>query len=309
MLMLGKSSIEVQMEVCFRHTRRNSYATRDRYYDSCKMFVKYLHTVFKMQNIRNLNDKHVLAYIRKRQEEGIAPKTIKNELCAFRYLHGLIQRPRYEISSNIELARKYGLVLEATPEINGDRAWTDEEFEAMVEIARDLDRQNIADQLTLCKEMGFRITEVVAMTRAQAEKAIRSNTYTVKGEAKNGKHREVPLSPKASTILQHCIAFTPRGGRLFVAPDEKVHHVVNRVQQFIMNHRDKVVSVEGAQKRIDFRDGTSRSLTAHGLRYNFIQRRIETEKAQGLDEESAANRVTKEVGHNRTKVIKVYRGG
>jgi site-specific recombinase XerD len=269
----------------------------------------FLDSTFKLQNLRNLDNKHVVAYIKMRQDSGIAAKTIKNDLSAIRYLHGLIQNPRYELSDNNGLANRYGLVLEETPAINGDRSWTNEEFDGMLQVAVNLGRTDIVDVLTLAKAMGYRATEAVAMSRAQAEKAIRTGAYQIKGEAKNGKHRTVDLSDKARVILHRRLKGTPRGGKLFVAPDEKVHHVVNRLQQFIVNHRDKVVTEEGEQIRVDYRDGSPRSLTLHGARYNYVQDRMNEELAKGLDEEAAAKNVTKEVGHNRTKVIKVYRGG
>ncbi|MGO4268265.1 site-specific integrase [Paenibacillus sp. TAF58] len=306
---VGKSAIQTQMEVCFRHTRRNSHGTRDRYKDTCRLFVLFLDSTFKLQNLRNLDNKHVVAYIKTRQDSGIAAKTIKNDLSAIRYLHGLIQTPRYELSDNNGLANTYGLVLEETPSINGDRSWTNEEYDSMLQVAASLGRRDIVDVLTLAKEMGYRATEAAAMSRAQAERAIRTSTYQIKGEAKNGKHRTVELSDKARVILHRRLKETPRGGKLFVAPGEKVHHVVNRMQQFIINHRDKVVTKEGEEMRIDFRDGLPRTLTLHGARYNYVQNRMEEELAKGFDEEAAAKNVTKEVGHNRTKVIRVYRGG
>ncbi|MDR6884326.1 phage integrase N-terminal domain-containing protein [Bacillus sp. 3255] len=304
-----KSSIRRQAEVCFGHTRRNSHSTRNRYEASSYQFIDYLDAVFKLQNLRNLHDKHVVAYIKMRQECGIAAKTIKNDLAAIRYLHGLVQNPRYEISDNNGLANVYGMVLERTPAANGDRAWTNEEFDAMLQLAANLGRTDITDAMSLTKECGFRVTEAVAMSRAQCEKALRTGIYPIKGEAKNGKHRDVPLSDKARAILQRRLKDTPRGGKVFVGPDEKVHHVVNRMQQFIIRHRDKVITEQGNQGRVDFRDGESRSLTFHGMRYNYVQARMEEEMSRGLDEEVAARNVTKEVGHNRTQVIKVYQGG
>jgi site-specific recombinase XerD len=307
---MGKSTIEVQMEICFRHSKRNSYLCRKRYVGSCKPFITYLDDVFKLQNLRNLHDKHVAAYVTERQNQGLSAKTILNDLCAIRYLHDLIQNPRYELSDNRTLQDKYGLVLEKAPAVNGDRSWTNEEFDRMLQLATDLNREYIKDSMTLAKELGLRVTEVIAMSRAQVEKALRTRVYPVKGEAKNGKHRDVPLTYTAERRMRKLMQATTRGGKVFVKEGEKVHHVTNRIQHFINHHREKIVTREGEQLRNDHRYGTPRELTMHGLRYNYVQDRFETELSKkGVNEIEAAQKITKEIGHNRTNVLKVYKGG
>ncbi|MNW60214.1 Integrase [compost metagenome] len=179
----------------------------------------------------------------------------------------------------------------------------------MLELAIDLKREDIKDAMTLSKDLGLRVTEVIAMTRAQVEKALRTGVYTVRGEAKNGKHRDVPLSLSAELTMRRLMQQTPRGGKVFVKEGEKVHHVANRVQQFINHHRDNIVTPEGELRRIDHRYGTPRELTMHGLRYNYVQDQFESELSKGLSDSDAAKKITKEIGHNRTNVLKVYKGG
>ena len=91
--------------------------------------------------------------------------------------------------------------------MKGDRAWTKEEYTGMLAKLDDLSRQtsNLGDTarhmkciLPICRTMGLRITEAVAMKRSQAEHALRTGVYEVKGEAKNGLYRSVPLSSRIS---------------------------------------------------------------------------------------------------------------
>jgi len=77
-----------------------------------------------------------------------------------------------------------------------------------------LNREDIKNAMTLAKELGLRVTEVVAMSRAQVEKALRTHIHTVKGEAKNGKHRDVPLTHTAERIMRKLMQITPRGRAL-----------------------------------------------------------------------------------------------
>ncbi|MGP3788590.1 phage integrase N-terminal domain-containing protein [Paenibacillus sp. 1A_MP2] len=206
---MGKSTVEVQIEKIFKHTRQGSYATRDRYKDSCLMFARFCLDRFKMQNIRNIHDKHIAAFIQERLSQ-VEPRTIKGDLSALRYMHDQIQRPRYELSDNAKLQEDYGLTIGTTHQVNGDRAWTTSEYDGMMQIAKDLGNSNVADCMQLSRTMGLRITEAAAVSRAQAEYALRTGIYQVKGEAKNGKHREVPLSAAGRLVLERRMSVTSR---------------------------------------------------------------------------------------------------
>lgn len=105
----GKSPIALQMEKIFRHTRSNSFGTRARYKSSCKKFISFLDKEFKMKNLRNLQDKHIIAYIQYRQSEEVAPKTLKNDLGAIRYMHSFVPRAKHKLSSNEELKQIYNI--------------------------------------------------------------------------------------------------------------------------------------------------------------------------------------------------------
>lgn len=307
----GKSATEAQMEKIFRHTRAGSYGTRARYRDTCRNFAKFIADKFKVQNLKNISDKHIAAYISSRQQEGIVAKTIKNDLSAIRYAHDQIARPRYKLSNNQQLKEKFGLELDKTPEINGNRAWTAEEYQNMKNLAVEMGRKEIADVMTLCRTIGLRIAEATAIRRSQAENALRTNIYQVKNEAKNGKWRQVPLSPQAKEIFEKRMAETQRGGRLFVQQSEKTHEVINRFEKFLQNNRGKIETAEGRELRTWEKYGKTNTneLTFHGLRYCYIQGRMQQEIAKGLSWKEAAKTVTAEVGHERTDVIKVYTAG
>lgn len=308
--MKGMSSVEAQVHKIFRHTRMGSYGTRARYRDSCVLFSRYVAEEFKLQNIRNVADKHLVAWIEKRQSQGIAVKTLKNDLAAIRYAHDHIDRPRYVLSSNAELKEKYGLILDPTPVSKGNRAWTQEEFNTMRDLACETGRHDVADVMTLCRTIGLRITESVAASRAQAEAALRNGTYEVRGEAKNGKWREVPLSIEAKEVFERRLLETERGGRLFIdIGEEKTHQVVNRVEKWLYNNRDRVTTEEGCELRTYEKTGEINELNYHGLRYMYAQDRVAEEMDRGYTREQAAAIVAQEMGHNRIDVINVYIAG
>lgn len=309
----GSSAIEQQMNKVFKHTRAGSYATRDRYTKSCRSFIRFLDENFKMKNLRNLQDKHVVAYVQFRQEEGISSKTIKNDLGAIRYMHDLLPNAKYELASNAKLKRDYEVQLEKTIAVNGDRAWTEQEYTNMQQLLSEqaFTSKTAAitkDVMIIERTMGLRVAEAICMRRSQAENALRTGVYQVRSEAKNGRWREVLLSAEVRDILTDRLQHTERGGRVFISKDEKAHHIVNQIEKHLERYRGLVETSEGREKRLNMK-GELKPLTFHGLRYNYVQERMVEEITKGYTWNVAAQKVTKEVGHNRIEVIKVYTNG
>lgn len=197
----GDSAITAQMKKLFKHTRTGSFKTRKRYEKACKTFTDFLNERFKLKNLRNLQDKHVVAYIEHRQANGIADKTIKTDLGAIRYMHDLVPNAKYELSSNVELKEVYNIKLDKTMAVKGDRAWKMDEYETMKQLLSEQAKTSASntpqithDVAVLARTMGLRVAEAVCMRRSQAENALRTGVYEVQGEAKGGKHRHVALS-------------------------------------------------------------------------------------------------------------------
>jgi len=307
----GISSIEAQANKLFKHTRQGSYLTRQKYARTSKAFCRWVAENFKLQNLRNLSDKHIVAYIQHRQEEGKAPATIQTELSAIRFLHDQLPNPRHELSDTKSLRENYGLQLEAVSAIKGDRAWTEQEFQDFKGYCIENGRQDTADIMTLCRHLGLRATEAVAIKRSQAEYALRNGFHKVGSEAKNGKIREVPLTKEAKEILERKMQETSRGEKLFIKNHEKTHHVINRHQAFIKNHRSKIETREGSEQRTWKSGGEPRQneLTLHGLRYSYIQQRLDQEMKKGLRKLEAKQAISKEIGHERPGVTDIYTGG
>lgn len=264
---------------------------------------------FKLQNIRNISDKHLASFVIDRQRNGISPKTIKNDLSAVRYLHSKIDSPRFQLSENEELFEQYEIVIDPTT-AQGNRAWTNEEYANFFNLAVLAGRQDIADAAVMCRYMGLRITEAVAVKRSQAEYALRTGYYKVGSEAKNGKERTIPLSDEARSMLLQRLPFIQRVDKLFINENQSTHNVVQGFEAFLARVRGKIESKEGVTKRT-YKKGPKtviKSLTWHGLRYSYIQDRIRQLLKEGLSDDELKQLLSKEIGHERTTVIDIYAG-
>ncbi|APC09056.1 phage integrase N-terminal SAM-like domain-containing protein [Neomoorella thermoacetica] len=91
----------VQFEKICKHIRQNSFDTRKRYRWIFIQFLRFVAVTFHLQNIKNLQEKHVIAYIQKLQKENKAKSTILTNLSVIRFYFTKIGVP--EIAPNQEI--------------------------------------------------------------------------------------------------------------------------------------------------------------------------------------------------------------
>lgn len=278
------SSLRAQVDKLHRHARQGSIATRREYSKCMLRFVDWLDSTYKLQNLRNLSNKHLAAYANYMLEKGNSPGYVVKHLSAVRYYHNQLSKPRYALETN---NAKLGVPKRVPP---GDRAWTAEEYDFVCEIAVTSGHEWIADILILQHELGLRIHEAVRLYTSDAYRALAGGHLIVKG--KGGKIRQtIELTLPAEQALRRATSRVKRGARLFVPTGGKAHLVIKQVQDFIRNHRSA-------------RDGEL--LTSHGLRYGYAQRRMQEQVAAGVPKDESELQVAREMGHNRQRVTRGY---
>ncbi|MCG0277954.1 MAG: site-specific integrase [Thermanaeromonas sp.] len=97
----AERNLVIQFEKIAKHVRENSFRTRKRYRLIFIQFLRFVAVTFHLQNIKNLKEKHVIAYIRKLEGENKAQSTIFTHLSAIRFYFAKIGLQK--ISSNQEL--------------------------------------------------------------------------------------------------------------------------------------------------------------------------------------------------------------
>lgn len=276
-----------QLQKLARHNRHGSFKTRERYYNACKRFCAFLADHFRLEKLSNLSEKHLVAYVEELHRRGCAPAYIKTELSAIRLYHDLIPNPRYMLPGNDSLnleRRRYGQV---------DRTWSADEVDRILELCRATDNHSYAACILLARYAGLRIHETMRMDTATARAAVKTGTLTIKG--KGGKVREVPIPPIIQRELQHFLAITPTGHKLFVSDVMDTHQAHKNLQQFIHRHREAVQDSD-----------SSRPMTYHGLRHTWAVERYEELIQKGLADSDARKKVSQWLGHERESVTKIY---
>lgn len=86
-----------------RYARGSSYGYRQAKFLKFKLFLEYTSEWYDLQDIRNIQPKHVAAFIRRRKEKGISRSTILKDISYIRFWHKMIPRAQYVIPDNEQL--------------------------------------------------------------------------------------------------------------------------------------------------------------------------------------------------------------
>ena len=162
----------------------------------CSGSAGFLADEYHLQKLANVSGKHLVSYVEQMQMAGKAPSTIKTDLAAIRFFHDKMERTKYRLPSNDNLAvelerRRFG---------KADRTWTPPEFSRLLVTALSEDRYDYILAFYLARYAGLRIHECFRIDTAIAEDALRKNAITIKG--KGGKVRTIPINDTITVALR-----------------------------------------------------------------------------------------------------------
>lgn len=286
-------NLEKQIEKTFKHCRQGSIKTRERYKNGVSHFAKFLAGSYKKQNMNNIRNEHLQAYVEQMQEARYSSSYVTTNMAAIRFFIDQIKDSSY-IKNNEEL----GVIPRGLEErIGPSRSWTQNEVQKTQELAVGKGFERIADMMKLSYLQGLRIHEVTRLERVDLQRALSSGQLTVKG--KGGLIRNIPIrNQEAREHLQKLINQTDvRNSKVFVNPGERAHEVMKQAQNFISNNRHLVQEERGDNQA---------NITFHGLRHTYTQERYVELRGQRLNDYDARLQVSKELGHFRVEITNIY---
>ena len=278
-----------QLDKTARHNRQGSFRTKERYYEAMQRFCKFLSEEYRLQKLANISGKHLTAYVLYMQERDKSASTIKTDLAAIRFFHDKMERTKYRLPSNDELAvelerRRFGGV---------DRTWSVSEFHRFLAHCMADGHEDFAAVACLTWYAGLRIHECFRIDTAIVEQALWEQAITVKG--KGGKVRTVPINESIRIELGKLLALTPRGHKLFVPDGVPTDIAIARLQQYIYQVRPKIQDAD-----------STRPMTHHGLRHSYAARTHQELIDSGASPLSASLRISQLLGHERPDVTRGY---
>ena len=282
-------TLTAQLDKLARHNRQGSFRTKERYYEACKRFCAYLADEYRLQKLSNISGKHLVSYVLYLQENGKSASTIKTDLAAIRFFHDKLGDAKYMLPTNAEL----GVELERRRFGGVDRTWSNIEFNKLLGKALAEDHYDYILALYLARYAGLRIHECFRIDTAIAEQALRENAITIKG--KGGKVRTVPINENIAVALSKQLERTERGHKLLVPDDLPTDRAINRLQLFILKHREEI-QTEDARHPLMF----------HGLRHTYAAEKYKALTESSMGELDAHFAVSRLLGHERADVTNIY---
>jgi hypothetical protein len=284
--------LNYQLKQLCRHNREGSFGTQVRRERELTLIANQLHELgYRGMNSHSLKPKHVQALVKHWLDANVAIGTIKNRMAAFRWWARKVDRQNVVARSNDH----YGIP---------KRQFGTDESKARSVSTTDLDKIrdiHVRMSLELQQAFGLRREEAIKFMPGYAD---RGDRLVLKSSwTKGGKARSVPIrSDEQREVLNRAHKLAGKGSLI---PSHR-------------NYRQQLRIYEGHT----IRAGLSR---LHGLRHAYAQRRYQeltgwsclaaggpssrslAPKQRVLDQDVRLT-ISRELGHERTGVLKIYIG-
>lgn len=303
--MNGKSkNLTSQIDRLFKLNNMKSIKTRYRYRDACYRFCIWLGENTNIKKFKNIKVKHIYMYVDYMHTKNYAPGTIKLELSAIRFF--------YKITEGKEiLPSNQKLKLEKRITRGARRAWTQEEINTAIDIAKNMERIDVVNAILLTSRFGCRLEEAVALSTHQIKEAITTGfLYLENTKGKNP--REVPVKAENIEVLKYVLAHAKNNEKIFIGIGNKTHKVKKSIQNWIINHRKEFESIDRIDRNIareilqkDKKAAPKTNLTMHGNRHTYAQVTF-SDILENNTINKAKKELSEDLGHHRSEVTNIY---
>src|SRR5699024_1195526 len=176
-----------------KNNKRQGFNGKQTYMRNVKAFVRHLDKNFGSNNFKNLNDKHIISFVNELQNE-VTTKRLLNELSAIPKLQALLPKKWSK-----DLIKNEDLQINRCDldKNNGktERAWSGDEYKKGLELAQDMNRQDVVHAMKLAKNFGLRINETTALSRYQLKEALKNGFLSLEN-TKYNIQRDVQIDTK-----------------------------------------------------------------------------------------------------------------
>ena len=298
-----------QVDKIYRNNREGSIDTRKTYYNAQKQFCKFLASEFRLVNIKNVEARHLYAYVDYMQEREFSASYIYTSLSGIRFYQRHIPGAK-KLPSNKKLD------LEHRHPGMYNRAWMDSEIEKAISAAENMigDQEDVVIAIKLGSRFGLRANEIVTVKVCHIEHALETGQFHVpRGK---GKHkRDIPVDMPGQRELLYDLYVYARKRRKnpddYLLCDGHEHSVFTerkRLMDWFYNHKSKFQDPDRADKvEPGKKPRTTERLGLHSLRHAYTQKHIKFLREQGrLPEHGVRKEASESLGHHRVSITKIY---
>lgn len=295
-----------------------------RYRDGLHSLSRFLVECYHKINLNYIEPKHIYAYAEQAWETGYSKSSIFTALSAIRDFYDRVRKDGSSLylPTNDMLRKELEEIgfssRDKIDRIGDQRSWTENEVKKMKDKAIELGHENYAYIIELSRTFGTRIHESVRLNCNQLMDTKKTGKLIVKG--KGGLIRGISVRNGRQKEILDMLLFKCDKGKVFISQGEKAHELIKKVQHFIYNYRkeiqenveacevfDQYCSNAGVENVDDYDKLIERGdITAHGLRHSWAIEYYLELRAAGESDIAAKKIVSKELGHFRIEVTKIY---
>lgn len=257
---------------------------------------------FYIESMKNIQDKHIDAWVKFLVAQGQKPSTIQNKLSVLRIYccwigkAGMVRSPEHYVED--------ASLVKRTTATKSDKSWDDKNVDKLIDAVSKKD-QIVGVQLKLCDAFGLRRQEAIMLKPHISDEG--KFLHLHKG-TKGGRPRLVPIdSEKQRLVLEEAKGMADLNSGLVSRPGKTLKQAINRFK-YVMRYCGITKLLAG--------------VTAHGLRHGYVHRRYQERTDGGklpikggkpgeVDphvDKVAKLKVMEEVGHSRVSVTTAYGG-
>ncbi len=296
-------NLDNQINAFFDKCNIKSYGTRKRYRESNLRFAKFLGNNFHLQKMKNVEARHVYAYVTEMKEKGWSPYSMQSEMSGIRFLAD------YNGNTNI-LPSNEDLQLPKRSVGKEDKSWLPVEIDRFFDKANFQGRMDIVISGEFMIKFGLRLDEAASLKLSYLMRALNYNQLMVTG--KGGKVRVITFEygSEQEEIIKKWLGYAKAGGKY---PGdyllcENVHRSVEKLKKSMENWltANKAEIIEPNRSRI--KEGgkkpRSENITLHGLRHTYAQRYMA--ELSYMRPKDRKKTVSFAMGHNRITTTHIY---
>ena len=298
-----------QVDKIHRNNREGSIDTRKTYYNAERQFCKFLASEYRLVNVKNIEARHLYAYVDYMQEKGLSASYIYTSLSGIRFYQNRIPGAR-------KLPRNEKFDLEHRHPGMYNRAWMDSEIDRAINVAKNMrgDQEDVIITIKLGSCFGLRSNEIVTVKVCHIEYALETGQLHVpRGK---GKHkRDIPVDmPGQRELLYDLYIYARKRNKNpddYLLCDGHEHSVLKekrRLRDWFYNHKSKFQDPDRADKiEPGKKPRTTERLGLHSLRHSYTQNHLRFLREQGkLSEHGVEKEASESLGHHRTSITKIY---
>lgn len=235
-------NLGMQLEKLMRMNNENKYSTRKRYMKAQERFIIYLGSKFKLQNLKNISDKHLEAYGRLLIDKRRSKCYIKTELSAIRAMHGLVPGKMHELM----LPDAFNAILFQDYCEPGNRVWKDNEMLAFIDYAIGVNRHEYARILKIMRLLRIPLGQVFSLKTIDVEYGVISKVLLIETESvgieviKLSRDQVIGLNELLQEASNYYFYSFKKG--------ENIKDFKRKFSGFIYDHSDQFSDSEGSIK-------------------------------------------------------------